>query len=178
MDQGECVPRLCADNFIYVETDQMCHDVNEPGICPGNRRLYLTAYGTAVCDCMEGTYAYHLHASKRLLPMLLTMLVDTYLNSKKIFLSPGMFPGPNNTCYFLYESAYCAVGSVLQFDRATKTLTCKPDPCSYVNSKLWPDDLPYAPRPKDGYCYQFNEVVITPNFFFYLLQYVNEQLLL
>ncbi|XP_050734572.1 uncharacterized protein LOC127007507 isoform X2 [Eriocheir sinensis] len=119
---GECVPRLCADNFVYVETDQMCHDVNEPGICPGNRRLYLTAYGTAVCDCLE-----------------------------------GMFPGPNDSCYFLYESAYCSAGSVLQFDRDSKTLTCKPDPCNYVNSQLWPDDLPYAPRPKDGYCYQFNE---------------------
>ena len=54
--QGECVPRLCADNYVYVETDQLCHDVNEPGICPGNRRLYLTAYGTAVCDCPEGMF--------------------------------------------------------------------------------------------------------------------------
>ena len=71
-----------------------------------------------------------------------------------------MFPGPNDSCYFLYEKAYCSPGSVLQFDRNTKTLTCRPDPCSHVNSRLWPDDLPYAPRPKDGFCYQFNEVVI------------------
>ncbi|KAG0722257.1 hypothetical protein GWK47_044843 [Chionoecetes opilio] len=119
---GECVPRLCADNFIYVETDQMCHDVNELGICPGNRRLYLTAYGTAVCDCPE-----------------------------------GMFPGPNDSCYSLYEKAYCSTGSVLQFEHTTKSLTCRPDPCSHVNRELWPDDLPYAPRPKDGFCYQFNE---------------------
>ncbi|XP_045127132.1 uncharacterized protein LOC123513823 isoform X2 [Portunus trituberculatus] len=119
---GECVPRLCADNYVYVETDQLCHDVNEPGICPGNRRLYLTAYGTAVCDCPE-----------------------------------GMFPGPNDSCYFLYEKAYCNRGFVLQFDRNSKTLTCRPDPCSHVNSQLWPNDLPYAPRPKDGFCYQFNE---------------------
>lgn len=89
------------------------------------------------------------------------MQVGRFLNSKMPFVSSGMFPGPNDSCYFLYESAYCSVGSVLQFDRGTKTLTCKPDPCSYVNSQLWPDDLPYAPRPKDGYCYQFNEVLIT-----------------
>ncbi|XP_071552898.1 uncharacterized protein [Panulirus ornatus] len=118
---GECVPQLCADNFVYVESDQMCHDVNEPGFCPGNRRLYLTASGNAVCDCPE-----------------------------------GMFPGPHDNCYYLYEPAYCPQGSVLQFDKNTKTLTCKPDPCGYVNRNLWPDDLPYAPR-KDGYCYQFNE---------------------
>ncbi|KAG7173879.1 hypothetical protein Hamer_G020027 [Homarus americanus] len=118
---GECVPRLCADNFVYVEADQMCHDVNEPGICPGNRRLYLTAAGNAVCDCPE-----------------------------------GMFPGPSDTCYFLYEPGYCQQGSVVMFDKYTKTLTCKVDPCGHVNNDLWPDDLPYAPR-KDGYCYQFNE---------------------
>nr|XP_045582251.1 uncharacterized protein LOC123745594 isoform X2 [Procambarus clarkii] len=119
--KGECVPRLCADNFVYTEADQMCHDVNEPGMCPGNRRLYLTASGKAVCDCPE-----------------------------------GMFPGPQDTCYFLYEPAYCQQGSVLQFDKTTKTLTCKADPCGNINMHLWPDDLPYAPR-KDGFCYQFNE---------------------
>ncbi|KAK8736282.1 hypothetical protein OTU49_004912 [Cherax quadricarinatus] len=118
---GECVPRLCADNFVYIEADQMCHDINEADICPGNRRLYLTASGKAVCDCPE-----------------------------------GMFPGPHDTCYFLYEPAYCQQGSVLQFDKTTKTLTCKADPCGHVNSDLWPDLLPYAPR-KDGSCYRFNE---------------------
>lgn len=119
---GECVPRLCSEHFVYVEADQMCHDINEHGICPGNRRLYLTASGNAICDCPE-----------------------------------GMFPGPQETCYFLHEPAYCYEGSVLQFDKATKSLVCKPDPCGHINNNLWPDDLPYAPRPKDGYCYQFNE---------------------
>ncbi|KAK3853644.1 hypothetical protein Pcinc_039828 [Petrolisthes cinctipes] len=52
---GECVPRLCADNLVFVEADGLCHDVNEPGMCPGERRLYLTASGTAVCDCPEGS---------------------------------------------------------------------------------------------------------------------------
>lgn len=75
-----------------------------------------------------------------------------------------MFPGPNDSCYFLYEKAYCRAGSVLQFDRTSKTLTCRPDPCSHVNSRLWPDDLPYAPRPKDGFCYQFNEVLVLKRF--------------
>ncbi|KAK7069852.1 hypothetical protein SK128_026229 [Halocaridina rubra] len=119
---GECVPRLCSDNFVYVESDQMCHDINEPGICPGNRRLYLTASGNAVCDCPE-----------------------------------GMFPGPQDICYYLHESAYCYKDSVLQFNKPSKTLICKLDPCGHVNENLWPDDLPYAPNSKDGYCYQFNE---------------------
>ncbi|XP_066949467.1 uncharacterized protein [Macrobrachium rosenbergii] len=118
---GECVPRLCSENFVYVEADEMCHDINEPGICPGNRRLYLTASGNAVCDCPE-----------------------------------GMFPGPQDTCYFLHEPAYCLKGSVLQFDKPTKSLVCRPDPCGHINNNLWPDDLPYAPH-KDGFCYQFNE---------------------
>lgn len=97
------------------------------------------------------------------------MLVGRFPNSKTPSVSSGMFPGPNDSCYFLYESAYCSAGSVLQFDRDSKTLTCKPDPCNYVNSQLWPDDLPYAPRPKDGYCYQFNEVLMTSNAYFLLL---------
>ncbi|XP_068212718.1 uncharacterized protein [Palaemon carinicauda] len=119
---GECVPRLCSENFVYVEADEMCHDINEPGICPGNRRLYLTASGNAICDCPE-----------------------------------GMFPGPRDTCYFLHEPAYCNKSSVLQFEKSTKSLVCKSDPCGHINKNLWPDDLPYAPH-EDGYCYQFNEL--------------------
>ncbi|CAL4137012.1 unnamed protein product, partial [Meganyctiphanes norvegica] len=121
---GECVPRLCEEDRVYVESDQMCHDINEVGICPNNKRLYLNAAGHAVCDCPD-----------------------------------GMFPGPNGMCHFLYEPSFCPEGSVLQFDRPTKTLGCKPDPCGSVNTKLWPDDLPFAPL-DDGYCYQFNEVRI------------------
>lgn len=76
----------------------------------------------------------------------------------------GMFGGPGDSCYFLHETAYCEEGSVLQFDRTTKALACLPDPCRPANSKLWPDDLPFAPS-KDGFCYQFNEVRRHTNLF-------------
>ncbi|XP_042872652.1 uncharacterized protein LOC122253532 [Penaeus japonicus] len=118
---GECVPRLCSKNYVYVQEDQLCHDLNEPNLCPGNRRLYLTASGMAVCDCPE-----------------------------------GMFPGPDEQCYYLYERAFCYMGNVMQFDKESKTLTCRPDPCREANKDLWHEDLPYAPR-GDGYCYQFNK---------------------
>ncbi|CAL4096256.1 unnamed protein product [Meganyctiphanes norvegica] len=119
---GECVPRLCPEEHVYVEADQMCHDINEEGICPSTQRLFLKADGHAVCDCPD-----------------------------------GMFQGPYGNCHFLYEPSYCYKGMVLQFDRPSKTLICKPDPCGAVNTNLWPDDLPFAPLDEDGYCYQFNE---------------------
>lgn len=119
-NMGECVPRLCPKNYVYVQKDQLCHDVNEPNLCPGNRRLYLTASGMAVCDCPE-----------------------------------GMFPGPDDQCYYLYEQAFCSEGNVLQFDNETKALTCLPDPCRVANANLWTDDLPFAPY-QGTFCYQFN----------------------
>ncbi|XP_047498048.1 uncharacterized protein LOC125045047 [Penaeus chinensis] len=56
MNTGECVPRLCSKHYVYVQEDQLCHNLNEPDLCPGNRRLYVTASGMAVCDCPEGTF--------------------------------------------------------------------------------------------------------------------------
>ena len=54
--KGECVPRLCAEGRVFVEKDEMCHHVNEEGLCPRNQRLYLTASGHAVCDCPDGMF--------------------------------------------------------------------------------------------------------------------------
>ncbi|XP_018020244.1 uncharacterized protein LOC108676639 [Hyalella azteca] len=119
--KGECVPRLCGDGRVYVERDELCHDVNEHGICAHSQRLYLDAFGKAVCDCPD-----------------------------------GMYHGPGGRCYTLFDPAYCAHGTVLQFHQASKTLMCGQDPCGHVNSNLWPEDLPFAPR-EDGFCYQFNE---------------------
>ncbi|XP_076062819.1 uncharacterized protein LOC143037966 [Oratosquilla oratoria] len=56
---GECVPQLCPEGRIYVEADQLCHDVNEPGLCPGDQRLFMTAAGYAVCDCPDGMVQDH-----------------------------------------------------------------------------------------------------------------------
>ncbi|KAF2353014.1 protein of unknown function DUF4789 [Trinorchestia longiramus] len=119
--KGECVPRLCGEGRVYVERDQLCHDVNEHGICAESQRLFLDAFGRSVCDCPD-----------------------------------GMYQGPDGQCFILYDPAYCAQGTVLQFHQASKTLMCGNDPCGHVNSNLWPDDLPFAPR-EDGFCYQFNE---------------------
>lgn len=41
---------------MYVERDQMCHDIYEPDLCPETQRLYLDAFGGAICDCPDGMY--------------------------------------------------------------------------------------------------------------------------
>ncbi|XP_066974148.1 uncharacterized protein [Macrobrachium rosenbergii] len=52
--QGTCGTRLCGRGRVFLVSDQLCHDVREPGICPEDKRLYVTAFGSPVCDCYEG----------------------------------------------------------------------------------------------------------------------------
>ncbi|XP_064120063.1 uncharacterized protein LOC135224711 isoform X2 [Macrobrachium nipponense] len=52
--QGTCGTRLCGRGRVFLVSDQLCHDVREPGICPVGKRLYVTAFGSPVCDCFDG----------------------------------------------------------------------------------------------------------------------------
>ncbi|KAK7085017.1 hypothetical protein SK128_008556 [Halocaridina rubra] len=54
--QGICGARLCGRGRVFLVSDQLCHDVREPGLCPSDRRLYVTAFGSPVCDCYEGEF--------------------------------------------------------------------------------------------------------------------------
>ncbi|XP_068240827.1 uncharacterized protein [Palaemon carinicauda] len=54
--QGTCGTRLCGRSRVFLVSDQLCHDVREPGICPDDKRLFITAYGSPVCDCYEGEF--------------------------------------------------------------------------------------------------------------------------
>ncbi|KAF0288830.1 hypothetical protein FJT64_001358 [Amphibalanus amphitrite] len=53
---GECAPRLCPSGFAFVERDGLCHDLQEEGLCPDNRRVYVTAFGEPRCGCADGEY--------------------------------------------------------------------------------------------------------------------------
>ena len=36
----------------------LCHDFNDTSECSGGRRLYYTAYGDPICDCLRGQFPF------------------------------------------------------------------------------------------------------------------------
>ena len=55
-NRGICASRLCEPGFVFVVTDQLCHDINDRDLCPGDKRPYVTGDGQVVCDCDEGYF--------------------------------------------------------------------------------------------------------------------------
>ena len=54
--QGECKLKHCPSNRIFLESDKLCHRVDEPGFCETEQRMYMTAWGKIVCDCYDGSF--------------------------------------------------------------------------------------------------------------------------
>ena len=58
--QGQCTPRLCGRNRVFVRRDGLCHDASDAaGECGGKgRRLFYTAFGDPICDCPLGQFPF------------------------------------------------------------------------------------------------------------------------
>ncbi|CAL4248090.1 unnamed protein product, partial [Meganyctiphanes norvegica] len=114
-NKGFCGPRLCPPDRVFIFGDQQCYDPRTPKICPPGRQLFMTAYGTPICGCPDGTYESS----------------DDHYND---VCEP-----------ILGTSMLCSQGQVLWFSAPGQRMECLTDPCGGLNLNRGPNDLPYIP---------------------------------
>ncbi|CAF4863563.1 unnamed protein product [Rotaria socialis] len=125
--KGHCAPRLCPPDRIFVPATQQCHDPQDTSVCPDSRELFLTAYGTAICDCPVGT-------------------VESSNGLNVVVCEP-----------ILSKGHFCKEGQVIWFKDFNSPAQCLPDPCHGKNLQRLPGSLPFVPSQNNGECHQLGQ---------------------
>jgi len=122
--KGYCAPKLCPPDRVFVYSTQLCHDPAQPGLCPPGRELYVSAFGSPVCQCPDGT-----------------LEGDDDLDDDVC--DPVLLP-----------SLTCPAGQVFWFRRFELGPECVPDPCDGLNLNRPSESLPFVPSKVNGKCFQ------------------------
>lgn len=123
-DRGYCAPRLCPPDRVFIFSTQLCHDPQDPGICPPGRELYISSYGTPVCSCPDGTYEGDDDLDDDVCEPILGQILN------------------------------CPPNQVFWFRDLNAGPMCVPDPCDGLNLNRGPNDLPFLPSLMNGKCFQ------------------------